>query len=274
MTPEQVFWYNYKQDYFIEAKGVAVKPGFRQVIHSVAQFLAEPAIPSRRVYQPPANVAALATGLRPLDKALELGGLPHSTVIELVESGSQLAGGGGAIIASRIAARVQHRQENVSIIDLSREFDPWQAERCGLAAPQLLLTRPETIFEALASLESAAKNAALVIVMMGRVPELLGHLEPYRRKTLLRRLQHIIHAAEGVCLLITSPAHKDPFDSANYPPGFPLAEVAAIRLWLQDENWTYHDGLATAYKTGITVIKNELATPGRGANIRVKLASP
>lgn len=252
---------------------MAVKTGFNQIIQSVAQFLAEPAIPSRRVFHPPAQVAAMATGLRPLDKALEVGGLPHRTVIELVESGNQLAGG-GAIVASKIAARAQRQQENVSIIDLSRDFDPWQAERCGLAAPQLLLTRPDTIFEAISSLESAAKNAALVIVMMGRVAALLSHLEPYRRKTLLRRLQHIIHAAQGVCLLVTSPAHKDPFDPTNYPAGFPLAEIAAIRLWLQDESWTYHDGLATAYKAGITVIKNDLATPGRGANIRVKLASP
>lgn len=254
---------------------MAVKSGFRQVIQSVAQFLAEPAIPARRSYRPPADVAALSTGFRPLDKALEIGGLPHGKIIELIEPGNELAGrGGGAIVASRIAAKVQRQQEIVSIIDLNRSFDPWQAERCGLVAPHLLLTRPETLFDAVSSLESAAKNAGLVIVMLGGVPELLEHLEPQQRRTLLRRLQTIAHAAEGAFLLVTVPANKDPFDPANYPAGFPLPEISAVRLWLQEETWSYHNGLATAYKAVITVIKNDFAAVGKGANIRVKLASP
>lgn len=253
---------------------MAASNGFRQVIHSIAQFLAEPAIPTRFNYRPSVEVAAVPTGLRPLDKALGLGGLPPGVMVELIESGHTPVSGGGAIIASRIAAKVQQQQEVVSVIDWHRGFDPWQAERCGLIAPHLLLTRPDTILAAVSSLESAARTAALVVVLLGRPPELLQHLEAPRRKTLLHRLHAIVTSARGVFLFVTTPTQKDPFDPANYPPGFPLAELAPVRLWLQNESWQYTDGVATGYKAGLAVIKNELASPGKGATLRVKLASP
>jgi hypothetical protein len=253
---------------------LAVKSGFKQVIQSMAQFMAEPTLPTRREYHPPADIDSLPTGIRALDKAVEIGGLPHGQVTELVESDNGLSAGGGTLIASRIAARAQRQQQIVSIIDLNRGFDPWQAERCGLVAPQLLLSRPDTVFEAVSSLESAARHAALVVVMMGSALDLLAHVGASRRKTLLRRLRNIAHTGQSVILLITNPGKNDPFDPATYPPGFPLADIAAVRLWMQDETWSYNDGLATAFKASLTVIKNDFGTVGKGANVRVKLISP
>jgi hypothetical protein len=252
--------------------------GIQRVIQSVARLFATPPpkrkrIPTQFVYKPPANVAALSTGFRPLDKALEIGGLPHGQIIELIGPEVTENSGGAISIAIRIAAKVQRQQEIVTVIDMSHSFDLWLAERCGLIAPHLLLVRPDTILAALTTLENAARKADFIIINMGVVSELLREIEPDLLITLLRRLQLIVRGSEAVFLFVTAPYDNDPFDPANYPIGFPLNELASIRLWVQEESWTHKHGLATAYKANLTIVKNELATPGKGAIIRVKLDS-
>jgi hypothetical protein len=168
---------------------------------------------------------------------------------------------------------VQRKQLLITIIDMTRNFDPWQAERCGLMAPHLLLSRPDTVFAALTTLESAARNQGLVIVNMGTVLDLFNHAETDLLRTLLHRLHTIIRQSESAFLFLTNPLDDNAFAPTNYPPGFPLADLADIRLWVQGESWTNKDGFATAYKASIAVIKNRLAAVGTGADVRIKLAS-
>jgi recombination protein RecA len=248
--------------------------GLKQVMQNVVRLFAFPTmiIPTRPEYKEPVDIPILPTGLRPLDKALGIGGLPYGKIVELIGPGVSDISDGTHCIAGRIAARVQRRQEIVTIIDMNHSVDPWQAERSGLMAPQLLLTRPDTVFAALTSLESAAQNADMVIVVMGIVTELLRDIETDLLKTLLQRLRHIVRRSNCIFLFVTALTKNDPFNPTNYPAGFPLAELADVRLWVQDETWTRKDGLTTAYKANVTVIKNELAMVGRGAGIRIKLA--
>ena len=259
---------------------MAAKSGVKQVIQNVARLFAEPAtkpplVPARVKYKSPAsNVEVLPTGFRPLDKALGVGGLPYGKIIELVGPGDTLISGGAISVSARIAAKVQRQQEIITIIDMTHSFDPWQAERCGLVAPHLLLTRPETIFEALTSLEEATRNAQLVVVIMGVVTDLMYGVEVNTLKTLLRRLQTIVQRSNSVCVFVTTAPKNNPFAPQNYPAGFPLADIAHIRLWLQEEAWTRKNGLTTAYKANLTVIKNDLAMVGTGANIRIKMTGP
>lgn len=249
--------------------------GINRVIQHMAKFFTAPGpqslTPGQVNYRTPAMVASMSTGLRQLDKAVGLDGLPFGSITELMGPDLTPNSGGAISIAARIAARAQRQQGIVTIIDMNRSFDVWQAERCGLIAPHLLLARPDTVFAALTTLEQAARNADLVIVVMGLVTELLRQVEADLLLTLLRRLHHIVRGAETVFLFVTAPYQNDPFDPNNYPPGFPLADIAAIRLWVQNESWTHKEGLVAAYKANLAVIKNELATPGAGAEIRIKL---
>jgi recombination protein RecA len=230
-------------------------------------------VPTTLDYKEPADVPVLPTGLRPLDKALGLGGLPYGHITELIGSFTAPLSNGPISVAARIASRAQRKQQRVSIIDLSRDFDPWHAERCGLVAPQLLLTRPDTAFAALTSLENAGRQEGLVIVSMGVVTDLLSQAEPEQLKALLRRLRRIVKSSTSVFLFMTLLRNDDPFDPAHYPAGFPLASIADVRLWIQDETWTHQDGLATAYKATLTVIKNDLAVAGIGADVKIKFAA-
>lgn len=249
-------------------------PRVRKVIENVARiFAGRPTptkIPAALNYRRPADIATLSTGFRPLDKALEIGGLPCGKITELIGSGGTSLSGGATNIAARIASKVQRKQQLVTIIDMSHNFDPWQAERCGLIAPHLFLTRPDTIFDALTTLESAARSEGLIIVIMGIVADLLRQADPDLLRNLSGRLRNIVSHSQSAFLLMTSPPKNDPFSPANYPAGFPLAELADVRLWVQDETWSHQNGIATAYKANLTVIKNRLAMAGKGADIKIK----
>lgn len=249
--------------------------GAKQVIQSVTALfagrLSRPSLPAMFNFRPAPDILTLATGFRSLDKALGIGGLPRGKITELigVEAG---ASSGALLLAAGIAAKAQRKQQIVTVIDLSHLFDPWQAERCGLIAPHLLLTRPATVFEALTTLESVANRDGLVLVAMGIVADLLGSTEPGLLRHLLGRLRAIIRQSDSVFLFITAPIEDNPFSPDNYPAGFPLAEIADIRVWIQTEAWTQQDSIATAYKASMAVIKNQLAIAGVGADVRINLA--
>jgi recombination protein RecA len=271
-----MFWYNKRiltrRGAILAAKSAR---GARQVIQSVAGLFAgrstRPALPTAFDFRPATDIMTLSTGFRPLDKALGIGGLPRGKITELMSPGS-LSTSGSLVLAAGNAARVQRKQQIVTILDMGHYFDPWQAERCGLVAPHLLLTRPETVFEALTTLEGVAGQEGLVLVVMGVVVDLLKEAEPDLLKTLLGRLRGIIRQANSAFLFITSSLDDDPFNPANYPAGFPLAEIAEIRLWIQDESWTQRDGIAVAYKANLTVNKNQLAIAGTGEFVRITMA--
>lgn len=250
----------------------------KRVVQSVAGILTgrlagRMSIPTTLDYKMPADVPVLPTGLRPLDRALGLGGLPYGRITELIGQTTVSLSGGTTSIAARIASRAQRKQQIVSIIDMSRSFDPWLAERAGLIAPQLLLTRPDTVFAALSTMESAASREGLIVVAMGIINELLAQADIEALKTLSSRVRRIVKQSSSVFLFISLLHTNDPFDPAHYPAGFPLANLADIRLWVQDEAWTHKEGVAASYKANVTVIKNELAVAGVGADIKIRFSS-
>lgn len=246
----------------------------KQVIQSMAGILtshfSRPALPDAFDYRLSSNLTTVSTGFRALDKAVGMTGLPCGHITEL-SGASSLGSNGMLTLAAGIAAKVQRKQQIVTILDLSQQFDAWQAERCGLVAPHLLLTQPKTIFEALITLEQVSHREGLVIVSLGVVADLLSQIERNRLQNLLGRLRTIVKRATSAILFVTTAPDENPFDPANYPAGFPLAEVADIRLWVQNEAWTHRDGLATAYKASLVVVKNRLAIAGKGADIKITL---
>jgi hypothetical protein len=258
---------------------MAVKNSRRMttIIHNMARILVgRPSpyvIPTQLNDRPiPVSKPVLSTGLRPLDNSLGIGGLPCGKITELIGPAVQPASDGVTCIAAKIGAKIQRQQLRVTIVDMPHTFDPWLAERCGLMASHLFLTQPDTMFAALSTLENATRNAGLIMINLGLMPEIFGRADPDLLKTLSSRLRAIVRQSNSVFLFVIIPQDNNPFSPINYPAGFPLAELADVRLWAQNEAWTYKDGLATSYKASVTVIKNRLAVAGLGADIRIKLA--
>jgi|GEM_PF-2015972 len=227
-----------------------------------------PSIPG---YSAPApDIKTLSTGFRLLDNALGRSGLPYNRITELMGPGGPTSQYGTIYIAAGIASKVQRKQENVTIIDMSHCFDVWQAERCGLIAPHLLVSRPETVFDTLTILENTHHRPGLIIVVMGSTLELFSQASHDLRRILLGRLRHIVRQSGSIFLFLTVAQKNDPFSPTNHPAGFPLSELADVRLWIQDETATHKNGMIATYKATLAVIKNNLAPAGKGADVRIK----
>jgi hypothetical protein len=250
-----------------------VKQAFESVAGLFIQRFGPRQLPATPNYSPhQKETSILSTGFRNLDRAVGLGGLPCGRVTELMRPGTAEASGNITHIAAGIAAKVQRKQQNVVIIDMAHSFDLWHAERCGLIAPHLLLSRPETVLDALTSLENAIHREGLIIVVMGRTPGLFNEASPELRRTLIGRIRNIVRQSNSVFLFLTIAQKNDPFSSINHPAGFPLSELADVRIWVQEDDLTPRQGLAAAYKATLAVIKNELALAGKGADIRIKFS--
>lgn len=221
--------------------------------------------------RPAEKPATIATGLRGVDRAMEIGGLPRRAITELICSPAVADEGISAYLVARLAASLQRQQQAVTIIDMSGRFDRWQAERAGLVAPQLMLVRPATVFAALHAIEKAAGRGGVVMVTMGHVPSLFRQASPKLRRTLLFRLRSIIRQSDSAFLLVTEAAGQNPFGRENYPPGLPLGDLADVRIWLELQGLSPRGNTLTSCKVGLTVIKNRLASAGKGTVIQIKL---
>ena len=218
----------------------------------------------------PDEVPVLKTGLNQLDRAMGIGGLPQGHITELIGADT----GGVFSLAAKIAARLQRKQLPVTILDLVGHLELAHAARCGLAAPELFSYLPKTAFELISLAEKAARQPGLILLNFGFVPDSLGSGSASSLAILLHRLHLLATTSASAFLCLTHPEEGDPFIHTNYPPGFPLPEIAAVRLWVQDEGWLRKGAQISGYRGNITVIKNSLGVSGQGANVRIPFIDP
>jgi recombination protein RecA len=218
----------------------------------------------------PDEVPALKTGFSQLDRAIGVGGLPQGRITELIGPNT----GGALSVAAKIAAKFQRKQLPVTILDIAGHFELAHVVRCGLVAPELFSYRPQTAFELISLAEEAARQPGLLLLNFGFIPETLGSASAPSLKALLQRLRRIVITSESAFLCLTHPEDMNPFIHTNYLPAFPLNEVADVRLWVQDEGWIGKGEQIGGYRGNITVIKNNLAASGKGANIRIPFVDP
>ncbi|MEM7031121.1 MAG: hypothetical protein AAF629_16280 [Chloroflexota bacterium] len=253
-------------------KGSAI----RQVFHSATDILiGRRRLPDRytELYQPPVTALTAKTiksGFTQLDKAIGIGGLPQRSLIEIIGPKP----GGILSIASKIGAKFQRKQLPVSIIDAVGTVELAHAVRCGLVAPELLLRLPQNALELIHLVQAASKEDGLVIVYLGFIPETFAGVPAENIASLFKRLHWLTNHSESVFLFITLLEHADPFIHTNYVPGFQLNDAANVRIWVQDEGWIRKHDQINGYRGNITVIKNDYAMSGKGANIRIPFVDP
>ncbi len=247
----------------------------KRVFHSAAASLwgrwftgESPAVRWRVSRQPKQHI--FSTGYSKLDRALEIGGLPQGGMTELVGPNPT----GTMTIAAAIAAKFQRKQLAVAIVDIAKTFDRELLVRCGLVAPQLLYHTPDTLFDLVQLLNSAGREPGLVVVNFGFSPFTLREIPPPSRPSVLKRLVHVARRSQRAFLYLSQLEDGDPLLHTNYPPGFSLAEVVDLRLWLQEEGWIRSRGLVSGYRGNVTTVKNTFGGGGKGAVLRVSFIDP
>ena len=188
--------------------------------------------------------ASRSSGIVELDALTGIGGWPVGRL-------SLLAGGRGSgkrTLAQQSVASAS-REGPVAYIDLPGRLDPEFLSRLDAHLDRLLIVRPKTVPEAMASARVLARSGVDMIAI---------DLPRRRAMGLDAALPHLLHrVAEAECtLLLIHDADAD--DAIRY--------YASVIVSLQRSAWIFgRDGDLKGVQVDATVVKNRLAPPGRRA---------
>lgn len=196
---------------------------------------------------------ARPSGIPELDALTGIGGWPVGRL-------SLLAGGTGSgkrTLAQRsIAAASQEGM--VVYVDFPGRLDPEFLSRFGARLDRLLVVRPASVKEGMASLRVLARAGVdLACIDLPRT----------RAGGLDAELPHLLHrAAESDCTLLMV-ADADADDAIRY--------YASLILTFQRSAWIFgRDGDLEGLQVDAAVVKNRLAAPGRQSRLLISYPIP
>jgi recombination protein RecA len=213
-----------------------------------------------------AAVPHVPTGFPALDRALGIGGLPAGRISEIAGAPTS----GMATLALKIVANAQAQGEPAVYIDLERTFDPDYAARCGLSLSEMVLVRPYDARQGLAILQDFAAGGGVSLLACDLPAALLADqkLAQALSATLGRIIAPLSQSRCVLLFLVSLEAGRQP-SMAHYPAGSPLPHHAAVRLFIQREQWLYRQQDIRGYRAQVEVIKNKVAAAGKRATITI-----
>ena len=209
----------------------------------------------------------LSTGLPTLDRVLRIGGLPLGHISELIGQPTS----GKRTLALHILAQSQRRYPCL-YLDLARTFDPAYAAACRVDLSRLVIAAPAGPVEALNLVCDLASGGHFGLVVFDSTAELrAGILPAAAAAAALRRMRQALNGKGCALLFLTTPSPEDSESSNSYPPGFDLAQAAALRLEVSRQRWLRQRGTMRGYEAQITVLRSRWSEPGGQATVRIML---
>ncbi|MEI2691362.1 MAG: hypothetical protein V9H69_17315 [Anaerolineae bacterium] len=210
-------------------------------------------------------VPSLSTGLAALDHILAIGGLPLGHITELIGQPTS----GKRTLALHILAHTQQRHPCL-YIDLPRTFDPAYAAACRIDLARLVIAAPSGPSQALDLVCDLAASGRFGLVIFDSTDELRSEaLPPAAASSALRRLRQALLNQPSALLFLTTP-HTGAVDSPdNYPAGFALPQIAAVRLTAERARWQRDGARIAGYSARLAVLRHRWAAPGQETTVRV-----
>ena len=87
----------------------------------------------------------------------------------------------------------------------------------------------------------------------------------------LRRMRLALNGKGCALLFLTTPSPEGSESSNSYPPGFDLAQTAALRLEVSRQRWLRQRGTMRGYEARVTVLRSRWSEPGGQATVRIML---
>jgi recombination protein RecA len=208
-----------------------------------------------------AAVPHIPTGFSPLDRALDIGGLPKGRLCELFGPATS----GKTTLALRLLAQAQRDGGQVGYIDQALYFDPDYAHCCGLDLSRLLVGTTQDLETALVTMEALVRSGSLSALVLDTLNSLWTDREAVSRlTTTLNHLPAFLARSSTVLLVL----HES---STNSSPALSaLAHYATVRLQVAREGWLYNYGDIRGYTTQVEVLKNRVGPAGRVATIDIE----
>lgn len=119
------------------------------------------------------EIAALSTGIVPVDVALGIGGLPRGRIIEIFGPESS----GKTSLSLSIIAQAQKNGGSAALIDAEHALDPQWAQKVGVDLDNLLISQPDTGEQALEITETLIRSGAVDVVVIDSVAALVPRAE-------------------------------------------------------------------------------------------------
>lgn len=213
------------------------------------------------------SLSVLPTGLTALDRALAIGGLPLGHITELLGQPTS----GKRTLALHCVAQAQKRFPCI-YLDLAQTFDPAYAAACHVDLARLPIATPADPAQALDLACDLANGGRFGLIVFDSTTELMGgSFMPGAAAAALRRLRHALQGQSSALLFLTTPLFGPPGSPVNYPPGFALHQVAALRLALSRQRWLRQEGHLRGYRAQVSVLHSRWSAPGRQATVRIVL---
>lgn len=217
---------------------------------------------------PPKDLAAIPTGFASLDVALGIGGFPRGRITEICGHRSS----GKVTLTAYAIAQAQRLGGLAAYIDVAHLFDPHYFAAHGVELDYLLIAQPESGEEALEIADALARSGGLDLLVFDSVAD-LGIAGKRRSLTRARLLSRTLRRLSGS--MAGSPTA---FIFLNRAPGNGCANngsralrfYASVRLLVERREWLTQGRDVVGCRSVVSVLKNKLVPPFRGAEIEVR----
>lgn len=198
----------------------------------------------------------LSTGYTELDAALQIGGLPRGSIVELCRAGTS----GTLTFALHLMAEAQARGEIVAYIDCANSFDSDFAFHAGLDIQQTTFVKPQTLSAALSIAATLVLHGSVSLLVIDDIACLCDTGEWAHVLGMgMRRLHPALHKSRAVVLLLTDE------DGTGI-----VQHDAAVRLTFVRQRWLRRRGDIAGVQTRVTVTRNKFGQAPAGATIKIQ----
>lgn len=229
------------------------------------------------------DIESISTGIKDLDTALGIGGIPKGRITEVF--GKESAG--KSTLSLMLIANCQEEGGSVALIDVEHAFDPVYAETFGVKTKDLWISQPDSGEEALQIAEALIKSHKIELVVIDTVAALtpMKELETdigtpriallaRLMSEALRKLNVLAHKA-NVAVIFLNQVRTDPMvrygSKEKSSGGIALKFYASIRIHLQIIKRLVKgaDRRPVGIRIRATVAKNKVASPFKRAEFEL-----